>query len=120
MSVYIGIDWSEQKHDVVFLNEAGAQIAYICIPHTLEGFLMFDRQRAKLGLKREDCVIGIETAYSLFLDFLVDQHYPAVYVLPPNQVWANQGRFRQSGARDDPADARLIADGCGSGSPTAT
>jgi transposase len=110
MSVYIGIDWSEQKHDVVFLNEAGAQILYVCIPHTLEGFLLFDRQRAKLGLALAECVIGIETAYNLFVDFLLNQGYPAVYVLPPNQVHANQGRFRQSGAKDDPADAHLIAE----------
>ncbi len=110
MTVYIGIDWSEQKHDVVFLNEAGAQIAYVCIPHKLEGFVQFDRQRAKLGLKVEECMIGIETAHSLFVDYLVGQNYGAVYVLPPNQVRSNQGRFRQSGARDDPADGRLIAE----------
>ena len=23
MQVYIGIDWSEDKHDVVFMNQAG-------------------------------------------------------------------------------------------------
>jgi transposase len=110
MSVYIGIDWSERKHDVVFLNEAGAQIAYVCIPHALEGFMLLDRQRAKLGLGVDDCLIGIETAHNLLVDYLVEQNYPAVYVLPPNQVHANQGRFRQSGAKDDPADARLIAE----------
>jgi transposase len=110
MSVYIGIDWSEEKHDVVFLNEAGAQIASLCIAHSLEGFVLFDRQRAKLGLALGECVIGIETAHSLFVDYLVGQNYPAVYVLPPNQVRANQGRFRQSGAKDDPADARLIGE----------
>jgi transposase len=110
MSVYIGIDWSERKHDVVFMNEAGAQIAYMCISHSLEGFVTFDRQRAKLGLAVQDCVIGIETAQSLFVDYLVGQNYSAVYVLAPNQVRANQGRFRQSGAKDDPEDARLIAE----------
>lgn len=110
MSVYIGIDWSEQKHDVVFLNEAGAEIAYVCLPHKLEGFVQLDRQREKLGLAVAECVIGIETSYNLFVDYLLNQNYPAVYVLPPNQVRANQGRFRQSGAKDDPADARLIAE----------
>lgn len=110
MTVYIGIDWSEQKHDVVFLNEAGAQIAYLCLPHQLEGFVELDRQRAKLGLRLEECVIGIETSHSLLVDYLLSQNYPRVYVLPPNQVRANQGRFRQSGAKDDPADARLIAE----------
>jgi transposase len=110
MTVYIGIDWSEQKHDVVFLNEAGAQIAYLCLPHKLEGFVQLDRQRDKLGLAIEECVIGIETSHSLFVDYLMNQNYLAVYVLPPNQVRANQHRFRQSGAKDDPADARLIAE----------
>lgn len=109
MSVYIGMDWSERKHDVVFLNEAGAEIGYVCIPHSLEGFVMLERQRAKLGLWVDECLVGIETAHSLLLDHLIGQHY-AVYVLPPNQVRANQGRFRQSGARDDPTDARLIAE----------
>lgn len=110
MTVYIGIDWSEQKHDVVFLNEAGAQIAALCIPHTLEGFVLLERQRAKLGLQVEECVIGIETSHSLLVDHCEAQHYAALYVLPPNQVHANQGRFRQSGARDDPQDAYLIAE----------
>src|SRR5512143_146512 len=110
MSVYIGIDWSEKKHAVVFLNEAGAQIASVWIAHSLEGFVQLDRQRAKLGLGVDDCLIGIETAHSLLVDYLLGQNYPAVYVLPPNQVKANQGRFRQSGAKDDPADAQLIAE----------
>jgi transposase len=110
MQVYIGIDWSEEKHDVVFLNEAGAQLGYVCIPHKLEGFVQFNRERERLGLAVSDCLIGIETAHSLFVDYLLEQEYGGVYVLPPNQVNANQGRFRQSGARDDPADARLIAE----------
>ena len=33
MQVYIGIDWSEQKHDVVFMNKAGATLAQFEIPH---------------------------------------------------------------------------------------
>jgi transposase len=110
MKVYIGIDWSQDKHDIVVLNEAGAQLAYLCIPNKLEGFMQFDTQRAKLGLKPNACVIGIETSHSLLVDYLVEQNYPTLYVLPPNQVRANQGRFRQSGAKDDPADARLIAE----------
>jgi hypothetical protein len=29
MQVYIGIDWSEDKHDVVFMNQAGVDVARI-------------------------------------------------------------------------------------------
>jgi transposase len=110
MQVYIGIDWGEEKHAVVFMNEAGANLADLTIPHTLEGMVQFDAARQTLGLAPADCLIGLETAHTLWIDYLWSQAYPQVYVLPPNQVKSNQGRFRQSGARDDPVDARLIAD----------
>jgi transposase len=109
MQVYIGIDWSEQKHDVIFMNQAGSELAYMCIPHEMEGFLTFDAARRKLGLAVSECKVGLETSHNLLIDYLLSLGYP-VYVLPPNQVRSNQGRFRQSGAKDDPADARIIAD----------
>ncbi len=34
MFVYIGIDWSEQKHDVLWMNPAGAALAHLVIAHT--------------------------------------------------------------------------------------
>ena len=39
MQVYIGIDWSENKHDIVMMNEGGAAIVRQTIAHTPEGFL---------------------------------------------------------------------------------
>jgi transposase len=110
MQVYIGIDWSEEKHDIVFMNQAGADLATMRIPHRLEGFAQFDATRHKLGLAPQDCLVGLETAHSLLVDYLWSRDYQNLYVLPPKQVHDNQGRFRQSGAKDDPADARLIAD----------
>lgn len=110
MQVYIGIDWSEEKHDIVFMSEAGVDMASLCIAHKLEGFAQFDQTRRKMHLSTEDCLVGIETAHSLLVDYLWEHGYHNLYILPPNQVHDNQGRFRQSGAKDDPADARLIAD----------
>lgn len=110
MQVYIGIDWSEAKHDVVFMNEAGAELAYLSIPHKLEGFVQLDAARRKMGMSTQDCLVGLETAHTLIIDYLWSQDYQNLYVLAPNQVHSNQGRFRQSGAKDDRADARLIAD----------
>lgn len=110
MQVYIGIDWSENKHDIVFMNEAGADIGVMSIPQKLEGFQQFDEMRRKLGAEVEDCVVGIETSHNLYVDYLVDRGYRCLYVLSPHQVHDNEGRFRQSGAMDDPAAARLIAD----------
>jgi hypothetical protein len=38
MSIYIGIDWSHDKHDVAFMNASGASIARLTIPHQPAGF----------------------------------------------------------------------------------
>jgi transposase len=110
MKVYIGIDWSEQKHAVCFMNEAGGVIQELEIAHTPEGFLRLEQARQDLGVAATEACIGLETAHNLLMDFLVEQGYPNLYVLPPSLVKSNQSRFAHSGAKDDRRDARLIAD----------
>jgi transposase len=110
MKVYIGIDWSEQKHAVCFMNAAGSVIQELEIAHTPEGFLRLEQARRELGAAVEEASIGLETAHNLLTDFLVEQGYPKVYVLPPSLVKSNQSRYTNSGAKDDRRDARLIAD----------
>jgi transposase len=110
MRLYIGIDWSQNKHDLCFLNQAGASLAQISIPHSQEGFWQIETIRQKLGIEVADCYIGLETAHTILVDFLWDQRYTQLYILPPNKVKSSRGRFRQSAARNDPSDARLIAD----------
>jgi transposase len=109
MKVYIGIDWSEQKHNLCFMNEAGGTIVETQIAHTPEGFLMLEQEREKLGVTLQDSQVGIETGHNLLVDFLVEKGYP-VYVLPPGLVKSSQGRQGVAGAKDDRRDARLIAD----------
>jgi transposase len=110
MQVYIGIDWSEKKHDIAFQNAEGGEILHRTVAHTLRGLEEFDALRQKLQVTPQDCVIGLETAHTLLIDFLWGRNYEAIYVLPPNQVKSSQGRLRQSGARDDENDAALIAE----------
>jgi len=73
MQVYIGIDWSEDKHDVVFMNQAGVDVARMTIPHSLEGFVQLDAARRKLGLAPDDCTVGLETAHNLIIEYLWSQ-----------------------------------------------
>jgi len=110
MKVYIGIDWSTQKHDIVYLNEEGGIILYQTIPNTADGFEAFEEQRAKLGVGVEDCLVGIETEHNLFLDFLSTHRYSQIYVIPPSMVKDGRGRFGANKANTDRSDAHLIAD----------
>ena len=106
--VYSGIDWSEDKQDVVFINQAGVDVARI--PHSLDGFVQLEAARRKLGLTPDECMLGLETAHNLIIAYLWSQAYQQVYVIPPSVVKSNRGRFRQSGARDDQSDGYLLAD----------
>jgi transposase len=110
MQVYIGIDWSEQKHDVVFLNETGVIIGQLTMSHTTEGLQNLEKTRQHLGVDRAECLVALETSHSLVLDFLWDQGYQQVYVIPPSVIKSCRGRYGQSGARTDRKDGRLIAD----------
>lgn len=110
MKLYMGIDWSEKKHDICYLHENGEVLRRIEVKHSMPGFVAIDKAREELGITAGECEVGLETAHSLLVDYLWDQGYEKVYILPPNTVKSARGRYRQSGAKDDRWDARLIAD----------
>lgn len=110
MQVYIGIDWSENKHDVLFMNDAAATLVELTIPHTVEGFAKFDATRRRSGFAVDECLVALETAHNLLIDFLWARGYTQVYVVPPSVTKSQRKRYRQSGAYTDTDDAYLLAD----------
>ena len=110
MSTFIGIDWSQDKHDVAFMNAAGAIIARLTIPHQPVGLHRLDTTRQRLGVTAADCLVGLETAHNLLLDFLWDHGYQHIFVIPPLVVKSSRSRYGNSGAKDDTLDAQLLAD----------
>lgn len=110
MSVYIGIDWSVKKHDVAIINEAGSIIALLTIPHQAHGFEQLNKTREQVGVTAAACLVGLETAHNLLIDYLWGQGYEQVYVIPPSVVKSSRGRFGNSQVRTDKRDARLLAD----------
>lgn len=110
MTVYIGIDWSVNKHDICYMNEKGEVIQTEEIPHSIVGFVRMDNLRRQTGVDAKNCIVGLETSHNLLVDYLWEQGYGQIYVIPPNSVKSAQGRYRQSGAKNDAWDARLIAD----------
>lgn len=110
MRVYLGIDWSESKHDAVFLNEPGVVQARLTFPHSADGFEQLDRLRERLGVAAGDCWVGLETAHNMLIDFLWAKGYRHVFVTPPHLIQGNRGRQSGSGAHTDQTDGWLIAD----------
>jgi transposase len=110
MKVYIGIDWSKDKHDLAFMNEAGRVVQRKVIRHSEDGFWEMEHMRGKMGVLAEDCAVGIETADNMLVEFLWQQGYEELYIIPPKMTKSSRGRQRSSRARSDQSDADLLAD----------
>jgi activator of 2-hydroxyglutaryl-CoA dehydratase len=78
MQVYIGIDWSEKKQDVVLMNDQGAVISQMVIEHTQAGFSKLDQAGDQLRVKLSEVLVGLETAHNLLIDYLWGQGYRRV------------------------------------------
>jgi hypothetical protein len=67
--INIGIDWSETHHDICSLrvNDAGAVITRVTVPHSPDGFLKLETTRQQLGVTAAECRVGLETAHNLLI-----------------------------------------------------
>ena len=110
MRVYLGIDWSQAKHDACFLNETGGLVTRLTLPHTPTGFAHLDETRQKIGVTADECWVGVETAHNLLIDFLWARDYTHLYIVPPSAVNSTRPRYSQSQAHTDRSDAQVIAD----------
>ncbi len=103
-----GIDWSEQHHNLSIRNDKGAIVSQVEFKHTLEGFQRFDDERRKLGVPPSQCLVAIETAYNLLVDFLLDRGY-LVYLISPQATKGYRNRQRSTDAHTDDTDAALLS-----------
>ena len=110
MQVFLGLDWSHTHHDACWLDERGHVLSRLTVLHSADGLAQLDRAREQLGVARADCQVGLETAHTLLIDFLWDQEYPHVFVIPPGAIKGARRRYRQTNAHTDQSDAWVIAD----------
>jgi transposase len=102
-----GIDWADQHHDALIIDERGHQVGSRRSDHNPQGF-------AKLNTFREQ-IIGtqptehmaciIETTHGLLIAHLLEAGWP-VYPVNPRTV---DRRRSASGAKTDTIDAYLLA-----------
>lgn len=107
---YLGIDWADQKYDIVILDEDGQ---YVLKPRIIEksylGFRQLHGMLTKVSTDPGMIKVAIETSHNLIVDFLGELGY-SVSVLFPGLMPGFRKRYRVSGARDDVFDAYVLAD----------
>ncbi|GHP00652.1 hypothetical protein KSF_106990 [Reticulibacter mediterranei] len=104
---YAGIDWADQKHDALVLDEVGHKLGSLRVTHTPEGLAKLDAWlRGLVGEQNQEQVACIiETTHGLLIAFLLE-HGWAVYPVNPRTV---DRKRAASGAKTDAIDAYLLA-----------
>jgi len=108
-AAFVGLDWADQKHDLMLYDQRGGKPEYSQLTHTAEAIDEWARGRRQRFGNRMIAVCFEQThgaiAYALLkYDFLM------LFPLPPARLAAYRQSFSNSGAKDDPSDAALLLD----------
>jgi transposase len=104
---YTGIDWADDHHDAVVIDEAGRQLASLHVTHTPAGLnqLTSFLQDITGPDAKEQMACIVETTHGLLIAALLEEGF-AVYPVNPRTV---DRRRKPSGAKTDAIDAYLLA-----------
>ena len=104
---FCGIDWANDHHDALAIDEQGRQLGSIRVAHTSEGLQHLHEYLQKMadGQSQEQIACVIETTHGLLISFLLERGWP-VYPVNPRTIDRHRA---PSGAKTDTIDAYLLA-----------
>jgi len=104
---FAGIDWADDHHDVLVLDETGQKLGALRVAHTRDGLIklnaFLEQKRGTHSKEFMACII--ETTHGLLITHLLEAGWP-VYPVNPRTV---DRRRSASGAKTDLIDAYLLA-----------
>jgi len=105
---YVGIDWANDHHDALVIDEKGRQVGSLRVDHSPQGLsklnTFLEQIIGDLSSKEQMACI-IETTHGLLIAHLLEAGWP-VYPVNPRTV---DRRRSASGAKTDTIDAYLLA-----------
>src|SRR4051812_10950989 len=108
--LFVGIDWAEDRHDLVVMAEDGQVRAGMRIGDDLAGARWLHALIAEHQVDTDEPVtVGIETDRGLLVTSLVAAGYE-VYAVNPMVASRYRDRHSIAGAKSDAGDARMLAD----------
>jgi transposase len=108
-SVFVGLDWAEDHHDVFVEDDSGRRLAAARLPEGVEGVRRFHELVAGHTDEPDEVVIATETDRGLFVNALVAAGY-TVLAVNPMSTSRYRERHSTSGAKSDPGDAKVLAE----------
>jgi transposase len=104
---YAGIDWANDHHDALVIDEKGSQAGSLRVEHTPQGMSRLNTFLEQIvgAESKEQMACIIETTHGLLIAHLLEAGWP-VYPVNPRTV---DRRRSASGAKTDTIDAYLLA-----------
>lgn len=104
---YAGIDWADDHHDAVVLDDTGRQIMALRVAHTPAGLAQLTSALEQVcgSAAKEQLACIVETNHGLLISALVEAGF-AVYPVNPKTV---DRRRNAAGVKTDQIDAYLLA-----------
>jgi len=104
---YAGIDWANDHHDIVVINEKGHQVGSLRVDHNPQGMnkLTTFLEQIVGSESKEEMACIIETTHGLLISHLLEAGW-VIYPVNPRTV---DRRRSASGAKTDSIDAYLLA-----------
>lgn len=107
-AAYIGLDWAQQAHVVCIFRAAGGPARLGKVEHSPEAIAAWVAElRREFGGR--PVAVCLELARGALVYALMQYDFLTLYPINPKQLAAYRAALHPSGAKDDPADAELLA-----------
>ncbi|WP_329019721.1 IS110 family transposase [Micromonospora rifamycinica] len=109
MTVYCGIDWAEEHHDVAIVNDSGGLVARLRIGDDAAGYRQLIDLLADAGDNPQQPIpVTIETSRGLLVACLRATGRQ-IYAINPVAVARHRDRYTVSRTKSDHVDAMVLA-----------
>jgi transposase len=106
--VVVGIDWSEEQHEVEVMAESGQHLRSLQVAHGVDGLTKLQATIAEFTTDPDEVVVGVESDHGLLVNALVASGY-TVYPINPLTAARYRDRHSLAGNKSDRRDAVMLA-----------
>ena len=108
-AAYIGIDWSDSKHDLCLVEHALGRREFMVLEHSPEALEEWAaRLRARCPGRK--IAVGLEQSRGPLIFALLKYDFLVLYPIHPSTLANYREAFSPSRAKDDPTDAEYQAE----------
>jgi transposase len=111
VAAYVGIDWADQKHDVILRSATEpSKVEHCRIVHQPDALMEWLGELQQRFAAKGKVLVALEQSRGALIYHLMGYEFLELYPINPAQLASYRQTFSPSGAKDDRPDAELICE----------